>query len=99
VNTWAVGGCYSAGTLIVAGGTGTRTATPDALLMVHANLEDSDEPFAQEPRELEREERFWKERARLPADWTLDSDTSYYLTAQEAKDYGIVDAVRAHTAR
>lgn len=99
VNTWAIGGCYSAGTLIVAGGTGSRIATPDALLMVHANLEDSDEPFAQEPRELEREERFWKEHARLPADWSLDSDMSYYLTADEAKQFGIIDAVREHAPR
>jgi ATP-dependent Clp protease protease subunit len=99
VNTWAIGGCYSAGTLIVAAGTGTRIATPDALLMVHANLEDTDEPFAQESRELAREERFWKEHARLPADWVLDSDQSYYLTADEAKQYGIVDVVQAPAAR
>lgn len=99
VNTWAVGGCYSAGTLLVAGGTGTRTATPDALLMVHANLEASDEPFAQEQRELVREERFWKEHARLPGDWALDSDSSYYLTADEAQQFGIVDTVRGRLAR
>jgi ATP-dependent Clp protease protease subunit len=95
VNTWAIGGCYSAGTLLVAGGTGTRLATPDALLMVHANLEDSAEPFAQEPRELAREVRFWREVARLPDDWALDDDQSYYLTAAEAKEFGIVDAIRA----
>jgi ATP-dependent Clp protease protease subunit len=94
VNTWAIGGCYSAGTLIVAGGTGRRIATPGALLMVHANLEDADEPFAQESRELAREERFWQEHAKLPADWALDSDTSYYLTAEEAKQYGVVDEIR-----
>jgi ATP-dependent Clp protease protease subunit len=99
VNTWALGGCYSAGTLIVAGGTGKRIATPDALLMVHANLEDADEPFVQESRELAREERFWKEQAKLPEDWELDSDTSYYLTADEAKQYGVVDEVRERVAR
>jgi ATP-dependent Clp protease protease subunit len=99
VNTWAIGGCYSAGTLVVAGGTGQRVATPDALLMVHANLEDGDEPFSQEPRELAREVRFWKEHARLPADWDLDSDRSFYLTADEAKQFGIVDAVAARAPR
>ena len=99
VNTWAIGGCYSAGTLIVAGGTGNRIATPDALLMVHANLEDTGEPFAQESRELAREERFWGEHAKLPVDWALDSDTSYYLTAEEAKQYGVVDEVRERVAR
>jgi ATP-dependent Clp protease protease subunit len=94
VNTWAIGGCYSAGTLIVAGGTGTRSATRDALLMVHANLEASDDPFAQEGREFTREQRFWKERAHLPIDWALDSGDSYYLTAAEAEQFGIVDVVR-----
>jgi len=98
VNTWAIGGCYSAGTLVVAAGTGTRIASPDALLMVHANLEDADEPFAQESRELAREERFWKTHARLPDDWALDSDASYYLTADEAKQFGIVDVVRERAA-
>jgi len=99
VNTWAIGGCYSAGTLVVAGGTGKRIATPDALLMVHANLEDTDEPFAQESRELAREERFWKEHAKLPEDWALASDTSYYLTAEEAKQYDVVDEIRERAAR
>jgi len=99
VNTLAVGGCYSAGTLVVAGGTGTRAASRDALLMVHANLDGSDEPFAQEPRELAREARFWKTRARLPGDWDLDGGGSYYLTAEEAKQFGIVDVVRDDVER
>src|SRR5262249_50146447 len=44
VNTWAVGGCYSAGALILAAATGKRYATEDAVLMIHTNLDDSDEP-------------------------------------------------------
>jgi ATP-dependent Clp protease protease subunit len=99
VNTLAIGGCYSAGTLVVAGGTGTRAASSDALLMVHANLEDAREPFAQETRELAREERFWKTHARLPGDWDLAGGGSYYLTAEEAKEYGIVDVVRDDVRR
>jgi ATP-dependent Clp protease protease subunit len=94
VNTTAVGGCYSAGTLVVAGGTGTRAATADALLMLHANLQESDAPYAQESRELARERRFWRIHARLPETWRLDADESYYLTATEAKALGIVDVVR-----
>lgn len=99
VNTLAVGGCYSAGTLVVAGGTGTRAATRDALLMVHANLADSDEPFAQEPREAAREHAFWRTRAHLPSDWQLDGDSSYYMTAEEARQFGIVDVVREDAPR
>ena len=57
------------------------------------------EPFAQETRELAREERFWKTRARLPGDWDLAGGGSYYLTAEEAREYGIVDVVREDVKR
>jgi ATP-dependent Clp protease protease subunit len=99
VNTWAIGQCASSGALIVAGGTGERAATPNTILMVHANLGDSDEPFAEAPRTFDREARFWKAHARLPADWALDGDEEYYLTAAEAREFGIVDAVRAAPGR
>jgi ATP-dependent Clp protease protease subunit len=99
VNTWAIGQCASSGALIVAGGTGTRAATANALLMVHANLEPSDEPFGEGSRTFDREVRFWKERARLPPAWALDSGEEYYLTAEEAQRFGVVDVVRATPER
>ena len=40
VNTWAIGGCYSSGALILAAGTGRRYATPNAVLMIHASLDE-----------------------------------------------------------
>jgi len=100
VNTWALGGCYSAGAIVLAGGTGTRSATPNSLLMVHANVEDSAEDYSSGQLGVERETRFWTERARLPTQWfPLTSDTSYYLSPAQALEYGIVDVVRTTPLR
>jgi ATP-dependent Clp protease protease subunit len=100
VNTWALGGCYSAGAIVLAGGTGTRSATPNSLLMVHANVEDSAEEFSSGQLGVERESRFWMEHARLPKQWfPLTSDTTYYLSPEQALEYGIVDAVRTTPLR
>ena len=46
VNTWAIGGCYSAGAVILAAGTGRRYSTDGAIVMLHTNLTDSTEPFS-----------------------------------------------------
>jgi ATP-dependent Clp protease protease subunit len=94
VNTWAVGGCYSAGALILASGTGTRYATQNALIMIHANQADSEEPFSFERLDLERYERAWQETTELPGDWfPMVFDESYYLTAEEAQEFGLVDRI------
>ncbi|HXI02313.1 MAG TPA: ATP-dependent Clp protease proteolytic subunit, partial [Candidatus Saccharimonadales bacterium] len=45
VNTWAIGGCYSAGAVLLSAGTGTRRAMSDAVIMVHVNLESSEDPY------------------------------------------------------
>jgi len=95
VNTWAIGGCYSAGAIVLAGGTGTRSATPNSLLMVHANVEDSAEEFSSGQLGVEREGRFWRKYAQLPESWfPLTSDTSYYLSPEQALEYGIIDEVK-----
>lgn len=100
VHTWAIGGCYSAGTIVLAGGTGTRSATPNSLLMVHANVEDSADAFSSGQLGVERETRFWTARARLPKDWfPLTSDTSYYLSPEQALEYGIIDEIRTTPLR
>jgi ATP-dependent Clp protease protease subunit len=100
VNTWALGGCYSAGAIVLAGGTGTRSATPNSLLMVHANVEESAEDFSSGQLGVERENRFWLEHAKLPSKWfPLTSDTSYYLSPEQALEYGLIDSVRTTPLR
>src|SRR5262249_34537191 len=94
VNTWAVGGCYSAGALILAAATGKRYATEDAVLMIHTNLDDSDEPDSLQRLSQERYERVYQEKTRLPADWyPMTDDKEHYLTPKQALAYHLVDDV------
>ncbi|MGH7785789.1 MAG: ATP-dependent Clp protease proteolytic subunit [Candidatus Binatia bacterium] len=95
VNTWAIGGCYSAGALILAAGTGTRFATSNAMLMIHASLdEDSEQSFSYERLALERYERIWRERAALPDDWfPMVGGEEYYLSPDEALRFKLIDAI------
>jgi ATP-dependent Clp protease protease subunit len=95
VNTHAIGGCYSAGAMILAAGTGIRRATENAIIMVHANVEESSEAFSFERHARERYERLWSEQADLPDEWfPMTQDTMYYLSAEEALRFGIIDEIR-----
>lgn len=95
VNTWAIGGCYSAGVLILAAGTGHRYATPNAVLMIHASLdEDTKESYSYERLALERYERIWRTRAALPDDWfPMVGGEEYYLSPQQALDFKLIDEI------
>jgi ATP-dependent protease ClpP protease subunit len=95
VNTWAIGGCYSAGALILAAGTARRYATPNAVLMIHASLdEDSRRPYSYERLALERYQRVWRERAALPDAWfPMVGGEEYYLSPQEALKFRLIDEI------
>ncbi|MDX2168106.1 MAG: ATP-dependent Clp protease proteolytic subunit [Deltaproteobacteria bacterium] len=96
VNTWAIGGCYSSGALILAAGTGRRFATPNAVLMIHASLdEETKESYSYERLALQRYERIWKRRAQLPEAWfPMVGGEEYYLSPQEALDFKLIDEIR-----
>jgi len=96
VNTWAIGGCYSSGALILAAGTGRRFATANAVLMIHASLdEDTKESYSYEHLALARYEHVWKTRAQLPEDWfPMVGGEEYYLSPQEALQFHLVDEIR-----
>ncbi len=94
VNTWAIGGCYSAGALILTSGTGRRIATDDAIVMIHSSLEDSTEEYSSDALELARYENVWRKTAELPASWyPMTSDKEYYLTAKQALELKVIDEV------
>ena len=94
VNTFALGGCSSAGTMILACGTGTRYSYPNSVIMIHSNDEESQEQYSFEMLEKNRTERFWKTSAKLPDHWfPLTGEKEYYLTPQEAKEFDIVDEI------
>jgi ATP-dependent Clp protease protease subunit len=94
VNAWAVGGCYSACAMVLAAGTGRRVATRDAILMVHAGEPAPDGPRSFDRLDNERIVALWRRVAKLPEDWfPLEDGEEHYLTAKQALDYGLVDAV------
>lgn len=99
VNTWAIGGCYSAGALILAAGTGRRYASPNAMLMIHASLDEDrgcEHQYTYEHLALDRYERVWRERAALPDAWfPMVGGEEYYLSAEEALRFKIVDEIAA----
>jgi ATP-dependent Clp protease protease subunit len=99
VNTWAIGGCYSAGTLILAAGA-RRYATANAMLMIHASLdEDLERPYSYERLALQRYERVWRERAKLPDDWfPMVGGEEYYLSPQQALEFDLIDEIVAEEA-
>jgi len=94
VNTWAIGGCYSAGALILAAATGRRYATEDTVLMIHTNLEDSRDAYSFPRLARERYERVYRETTHLPENWyPMTDDQSRYLNPQEALEFHLVDEV------
>lgn len=96
VNTWAIGGCYSSGALILAAGTGRRYATPNSVLMIHASLdEDTKQSYSYERLALKRYERIWKQRAQLPDAWfPMVGGEEYYLAPREALEFKMIDEIR-----
>jgi ATP-dependent Clp protease protease subunit len=95
VNVHALAGCYSSGTLILCAGTGERTATANAILMVHANLVGSNGQYSFNRVSRRRFERTYRECASLPGEWfPMTGDDLYYLSPEQALDFGIIDGIR-----
>lgn len=98
VNVWAVGGCWSAGAIILASATGKRYATRNAQIMVHANLyygTGSDSFIEEDKSNKDRVEGVFRSRTHLPSNWyPLSGNRAYYLDAPTAKKYGLIDEIR-----
>ena len=100
VNTHCLGGCYSAGSMILAAGTGERVLSRNALVMVHANREDSSRPFSFGRLSVQRFDTFYRQHADPPEEWfPLTGERTYYLSARQAVEYGLADRIadRSHT--
>ncbi|WP_269524653.1 ClpP family protease [Coraliomargarita parva] len=94
VNTYALGGSHSSGTIIVASGTGTRAAYRNSLMMAHDNLSEEYGSYAMEDRENKRIRSFWAAYDKIPQDWfTTPGDSYHYLNAEEALSMGLIDAI------
>lgn len=106
VNTYCLGMAASMATVLLAAGTpGKRFALPNSRVMIHqpsggAGGQTADISIA--AKEILR----WRETlnatlakhtGKTAEEVAKDSDRDYYLSAEEAKDYGLVDQVVAST--
>jgi ATP-dependent Clp protease, protease subunit len=101
VATRCVGLAASAGAFLLATGTGTRSATPNSRIMLHqpsggvqgtaADITIQAEQIAFLRR---RVEEILAERTGQPVERiTTDTNRDYWLSAQEAREYGVIDEV------
>jgi ATP-dependent Clp protease, protease subunit len=101
VNTRCVGMAASAAAVILAAGTGVRSATENARVMIHQPLGGARgsardiEIQAQNIVYLrERINEILAERTGQPIEKIReDTDRDFWLTAEEAKNYGLIDTV------
>jgi ATP-dependent Clp protease, protease subunit len=106
IATYCVGMAASMSTVLLAAGTkGKRFALPNSRVMIHqpsggAGGQASDIAIA--AKEILRwratlNQVIARHTGKTPAQVEKDSDRDYYMSAEEAKDYGIVDHVVAST--
>jgi ATP-dependent Clp protease, protease subunit len=104
VNTVCVGLAASAAAVILATGTGTRAATPNARVMIHQPLGGARgqavdiQIQAQQIAFLrDRINQILAERTGKPVEQIAkDVDRDFWLSAEDAVEYGLIDEVRTH---
>lgn len=104
VHTVCVGMAASAAAFLLATGTGTRAATPNARIMIHQPLggargQAADIQIqAQQMRFLrQRINEILAERSGQPIERVeKDTDRDFWLSAEDAVEYGLIDEVRRH---
>jgi len=105
VQTICVGIAMSMGALLLAGGTkGKRLALPNAKILIHQvssgfqGQATDIEIQARETINMKRKmEEIIAEHAEQPLEKVAkDMERDYFMTAQEAKEYGIIDTVVTH---
>ncbi len=105
VATICIGMAMSMGAVILTGGTkGKRMALPNSKILIHQGSAG----FSGQPTDIEiqareviglkrsLEEIMAKHTGQSQEKLQKDMDRDYYMTAQEAKDYGIIDNVIVH---
>src|SRR5215210_3695373 len=102
VNTYCIGMAASMGAVLLAAGTkGKRFALPNSDIMIHQVSGGASGTASDVERTVEFMFKLKKRLIRILADSTgkpddqvhKDSDRDYYMTAEEAKNYGLVDEV------
>jgi ATP-dependent Clp protease protease subunit len=102
VHTTCIGMGASAAAFLLATGTGTRSATPNARIMLHQPHGGGIQGKAADIQILAREFAFLRTRmeeilaertGKTPERIGKDTNRDFWLSAAEAKDYGIIDEV------
>lgn len=103
VQTWCVGQAYSMGAVLLAGGTsGKRYALPHSTILIHQPItrgisgQASDIDIHAKEILRTREELYAilaQHTGQSPDKIEADADRDFYMTAQEALEYGIIDSV------
>ncbi|MEK0444820.1 MAG: hypothetical protein RLZZ399_141 [Verrucomicrobiota bacterium] len=102
VNTYCIGMAASMGAVLLAAGTkGKRFALPNSDIMIHQVSGGAQGTASDVERTVEFMFKLKKRLISLLAHHTgksdeqvkIDSDRDYYMTAEEAKEYGLVDEV------
>ncbi|MFA5138981.1 MAG: ATP-dependent Clp protease proteolytic subunit [Elusimicrobiota bacterium] len=104
ITTICMGMAMSFGAVLLAAGSpGKRMALPYARIMIHqpiiyGGLSGQVTDIVIEAKEMERTKArlaalFSKHTGRSPENITKDMERNYYMSAKEAKEYGIIDAV------
>lgn len=103
VNTVCLGIAASAAAVVLATGTGTRAATPNARIMLHqphGGATGTAKDIEIQAREIAflrgRLEQILAERTGQPLERIrADTDRDFWLSAEEARGYGLIDEVLA----
>src|SRR6478609_9749021 len=102
VNTYCIGMAASMGAVLLAAGTkGKRFALPNSDIMIHQVSGGAQGQASDVERQVEYMFKLKKRLIKIIAQHTgkpedqvrLDSDRDYYMSASEAKSYGLVDEV------
>ncbi len=105
IQTTCVGVAVSVSALLLAGGTtGKRAALPNAKILIHqlsAGFEGQATDIEIQAREIinvkRRLEEILAEHTRQPLERvSKDMERDYFMTSEEAREYGIIDQVIAH---
>lgn len=101
VNTTCVGLAASMGAVLLAGGTGTRASLPHSRIMIHQVSSGFRGTSADIRIQVNETNKLEDQLFQILADKTgqtketiaKDCDRDYYMSANEAKEYGLIDTV------
>lgn len=103
INTMGYGQCMSAGSFLLAAGTkGKRFALPNADIMIHELAGGADGKYHEIRNSVKHMEVLYENMAKQYVEFTgqklskvkKDMERDNFMTAQEAKDYGLIDEIQ-----